>query len=101
MLVHQKRTYETFASELLKHQKLLASLRAVATDGEEQLSNAFAEAARLLCSFHERDNIKMKLRDLCVPERDNSKEIMNSIFNYQIEDTLHLGLIDSSDANDF
>ena len=35
-----------------------------------------------------------------MPERE-SKEIMNSIFGYQIEDTLYLGLIDSSDANDF
>ena len=107
MLVHQKRTYETyfyFASELMKHRKSLTSLCAVGTDGEEQLSNAFStvfpEATKLLCSFHKRDNIKMKLRDMCVPERE-SKEIMNSIFGYQIEDTLYLGLIDSSDANDF
>ena len=107
MLVHQKRTYETyfyFASELMKHRKSLTSLCAVSTDGEEQLSNAFStvfpEATKLLCSFHKRDNIKMKLRDMCVPERE-SKEIMNSIFGYQIEDTLYLGLIDSSDANDF
>ena len=107
MLVHQKRTYETyfyFASELMKHRKSLTSLCAVGTDGEEQLSNTFStvfpEATKLLCSFHKRDNIKMKLRDMCVPERE-SKEIMNSIFGYQIEDTLYLGLIDSSDANDF
>ena len=49
---------------------------------------------------HKCDNIATKLRDLHVPERE-SKEIMNSIFDYQAEDTLHLGLIDSSDANYF
>ena len=104
MLVHQKCTYETyfyFASELMKHGKYLASLCAVGTDGEEPVSNAFAivfpEATRLLYSLHKHDNIKMKLRDLHVLER-SSKEI---IFGFQIEDTLHLGLIDSSDANDF
>ena len=107
MLVYQKCTYECyfyFASELKKHQKSLTSLCAVGTDGEEQLSNAFSTvfpgATKLLCSFHKRDNIKMKLRDMFVPERE-SKEIMNSIFGYQIEDTLYLGLTDSSDANDF
>lgn len=77
---------------------------AIGSDGEEQLSNAFGtvfpEAVKLLCSFHKRDNIKMKLRELGVPEKE-SKEIMNSIFGYQVESMLHLGLIDSNDANDF
>ena len=44
MLVQQRRTYENyfyFASELLKHQKLLSLINAVGTDGEEQLSKAF------------------------------------------------------------
>ena len=69
MLVHQRRTYETyfhFASELLKYRKTLSSLNAIGTDGEEQLSNAFGTvfpgAVRLLCSVHKRDNIWMKLR---------------------------------------
>ena len=42
----------------------------------------------------------MKLREFSVPEKE-SKEIMNSIFGYQIESTLCLGLIDSTDGNDF
>ena len=107
MMVHQKRTYETyfyFASEILKHQKSLVSLCAVGTDGEEQLSSAFStvfpEAVNLLCSFHKRENIKMKLRELCISETE-SKQIMDSIFGFQLENTLHLGLIDSTDANDF
>lgn len=44
LFVHQKRTYETyfhFASELLKYRKAFASLNAIGTDGEEQLSGAF------------------------------------------------------------
>ena len=107
MLVHQKRTYETyfyFASELLKQRKSLGSLCAIGTDGEEQLSNAFVtvfpEAVKLLCSFHKRDNIKMKLRELNVSERE-SKEIMNTIFGYQVDGALYLGLVDSNDTNDF
>ena len=51
---------------------------AVGMDGEEQLSNHFPEATRLLCSLHKRDNIKTKLRELRVRET-GSKEIMNSI----------------------
>jgi len=46
----------------MKHQKSLASLHAVGTDGEEQLNNTFAtifpEATRLLCSLHKHYNIK-------------------------------------------
>ena len=60
----------------------------------------FPEAVKLLCSFHKCNNIKMKLRKLSVPEKE-SKEIMNSIFGYQVDSTLCLGLIDSNDANDF
>ena len=63
-------------------------------------ASSLSEAVKLLCSFHKRDNIKMKLRKLSVPEKE-SKEIMNSIFGYQVDSTLCLGLIDSNDANDF
>ena len=74
------------------------------SDGEEQLSNAFGtvfpETVKLLCSFHKRENIKMKLRKLSVPEKE-SKEIMNSILGYQVDSTLCLGLINSNDANHF
>lgn len=107
MLVHQRRTYETyfyFASELLKPCKSFSSLNAVGTDGEEQLSNAFGNvfpgAVRLLCSVHKRDNIRMKLRELGVPEQ-HAKEIMGSIFGHQQDDTFFTGLIDANDALDF
>ena len=30
-----------------------------------------------------------------------TKEILNSVFGFQVENTLHTGLIDSEDANDF
>ena len=68
MFVHQRRTYETyfhFASEILKHQKALASLNAIGTDSEEQLSNAFGTvfsgAVKLLCVVHKCDNVRAKL----------------------------------------
>ncbi len=77
MLIHQNRTYEVyyhFAAELVKFKRSLCSLNAIGTDGEEQLSNAFGTvfpgAIRLLCSVHKRDNIRSKLRELCVNEGD-------------------------------
>lgn len=107
MLVHQRRTYETyfhFASELLKYRKELVSLNAIGTDGEDQLRSAFSmvfpSAVKLLCSLHKRDNIKTKLRSLGVPEQQ-SKEIMKSIFGHQIESTHYTGLIDAEDIADF
>ena len=107
MFVYQRRTYETyfhFASEILKHQKALASLNAIGTDSEEQLSNAFGTvfsgAVKLLCVVHKRDNVRAKLRQLAVPEH-LSKDILDSIFGYQLGDTLFKGLLDADDTLDF
>ena len=105
MFVHQRRTYETyfhFTSEILKRRKALASLKAIGTDGEEQLSNAFGTvfpgAVKLLCVVHKRDNIRAKLRQLAVSER-LSKDILDSIFGYQLGDTFFKGLLDADDWN--
>ena len=107
MFVHQRRIYETyfhFASEILKHWKTLASLHAIGTDGEEQLSNAFGTvlsgAVKLLCVVHKSDNIRAKLRQLAVPEH-LSKDILDSIFGYQLGDTFFKGLLDADDILDF
>ena len=107
MLIHQRRTYENyfyFASELLKHRRSLSCINAVGTDGEEQLSKAFGTvfsgATKLLCAVHKRDNITSKLREFKVTE-EVSKEILNSVFGYQVENTHHAGLIDSADSTDF
>lgn len=107
MLIHQRRTYESyfhFAAELVKYRKPLSSLKAIGTDGEEQLSNAFGAvfpgAVRLLCSLHKRDNILTKLRELAVGVND-SKEILNSIFGHQLNHTFFTGLIDADDAPTF
>ena len=104
MFVHQRRTYETyfhFVSEILKHQKALASLNAIGTDGEEQLSNAFGTvfpgAVKLLCVVHKRVNIRAKLRQLAVPER-LSIDILDSIFD-QLGDTFFKGLLDADDKS--
>ena len=69
----------------MKHQKI--SRCAMGTDGEEQLSNAFATFFLKLQSccvhsinviilkqqLHKRDNIKTKLRELLVPEMGSKK----------------------------
>ena len=103
MLVHQKQTYETyyyFASQLLKLNRRLSSLNAVGTDREEQLGKAFGTvfpgAVKLLCCLHKRDNIKMKLRALGVSEQ-LSREILDSIFGYQIDETYFTGLMDGEE----
>lgn len=89
---------------MLKYQKNLQFLNAIGTDGEEQLRNAFVSifpgAVTLLCSIHKRDNIKMKLRELSVSEH-HSKDILDSIFGYQLGATLFTGLIDAEDVSDF
>jgi hypothetical protein len=107
LLIHQRQTYENyfhFASELVKYCKPLQALRCIGTDGEEALSNAFGSvfpgAVRLLCSLHKRDNLRMKLRELSVPE-NSSKDILNSIFGYQLDQTFNPGLIDAEDTPDF
>ncbi len=107
MLIHQRRTYETyfhFAAELVKYRKSLSSLNSIGTDGEEQLSDAFGNvfpgAVKLLCSIHKRDNIQMKLRELNVA-KNSAKEIMNSIFGHQVNQTFYTGLIDADDTPDF
>ena len=41
-----------------------------------------------------------KLREFKVCE-EASKNVLNSIFGYQADDTLHIGLIDSNDAKNF
>lgn len=107
LFVHQKRTYETyfhFASELLKYRKAFASLNAIGTDGEEQLSSAFEaifpHSVKLLCSVHKRDNIRMKLREFGMSDQQ-SKEILNAIFGYQEGNTFLTGLVDAADVHDF
>ena len=87
------------ASELLKHQNMLKNLKAIGTDGEEQLSRAFEDvfpqAVCLLCTIHKRDNIKRKLHELLVPN-SAAKE---SIFGYQCSATFFTGLVDDDDFN--
>ena len=106
-LIHQDRkfaTYYYFASEIKKIRPALQGLVSFGTDGEEALSSAFSSvfprSVHLLCSFHKRDNLTRKLRELKVDEI-KMKQILSDIFGSDIGDTHFQGLIDSNDCTHF
>ena len=55
---------------------------------------------KLLRSVYKRDNIKMKLRELGIPDQQ-SKEILNTIFGYQESNKFFTELVDATDVHDF
>ena len=79
-------------------------LSAIGTDREEQLSSAFEaifpHSVKLLCLVHKHGNIKMKLREFGISDKQ-SKEILNTIFGYQEGNTFYTGLVDATDVHDF
>ena len=106
-LIHQDRkssTYHYFASQIRVMRPGVEGLCAVGTDGEEALSSAFLSvfprSTHLLCSLHKRDNIRRKLRELCVGEA-GIKQILADVFGTSNDNTEILGLVDSSDQHDF
>ena len=86
MLIHQTQkfqAYNFFASQLVSLKSQLTDVKAIGTDGETALFDAFSivyqNAIHLCCFSHFKRNIKHKVRDLNFP---NSvlKEIIKDIF---------------------
>ena len=107
MLVHQTQqfsAYNFFASQLVGLRKELSNIRAIGTDGEAPLydafSGTFSNAINLRCFSHFKKNIKDKLRSLGFPD-SILKEIIKDIFGTKTNDERHLGLVDCFDEKEF
>ena len=75
MLIHQTQkfsAYHYFASQLVSLQPELAKVKAIGTDGEQALYDAFStvfpSAVHLRCFMHFKRNIEDKLRNLNFPK---------------------------------
>ena len=79
-------------------------MRAIGTDGEKALIDAFKHefgfAQHLTCFIHVRRNIKEKLRDCCM-SNESSDEILSDILGKKMGSVYVKGLVDAQDNKDF
>ena len=79
-------------------------MRAVGTDGESALADAFAHkyryATRLTCFIHVHRNIKKQLQNRRFSEA-MIKEILDDVLGCQHGDVLSVGLVDSASEAEF
>lgn len=106
-MIHYRKnfsTYKFFASCMIGWNRNLVGLRALGTDGEKPLFDAFLHefksAVHLTCFNHVRRNIKHKLHDAKIPD-DVQTEILNDIFGQKMGSTLLTGLVDLSSRYSF
>lgn len=107
MLIHQTQqfsAYHYFASQLPGLRKELVNVRAIGTDGEvalyEAFSHVFTKAVYLHCFSHFKRNIEEKLRNLHFPDAV-IKEITKDIFGFVTSEEKQLGLVDSPNEEVF
>ena len=107
ILVHQQKkfsSYNFFASTLIGLRPSLRNVLAFGTDGECELSKAFAtnfpNAIHLRCFRHFRANLSSKLKDLAIPS-SIADEFLLEIFG-KTEDGIHTeGIVDAKDTEAF
>ena len=107
ILIHQRMNAEAYSYFAYQLQILLPALRnikAFGTDGEKALANAFEnaypDAIHVRCFKHFRDNIEHKLKSINL-DSTSCEEILADIFGTSDSEQIQLGLVDSTDANDF
>ena len=107
ILVHYKKTFDSclfFASSLIGQNKQLEGVRAIGTDGERPLIDAFMHefgfAEHLTCFIHVRRNIKDKLNECAIPS-ELTATILREIFGQRLGSVFQEGLVDSSDTEDY
>ena len=97
-------TYDGFVSQLIELKPELNSIKAIGTDGEEALYNAFVKRIEnlihLRCFLHERQNIDRHLKAIGVSEHER-KDIIADIFGRQVGSTFKEGILDSDSAEEF
>ena len=106
ILIHYRKNFGSFlffASSLLSLRRELQCIRAVGTDGEKALIDAFNHelrfATHLYCFIHARNSVKRQLAERKYPESVAS-EIADEIFGKQIGSTYIAGLVDSQNEDD-
>ena len=104
-MIHYRKNFGSFlffASSLLSLKRELS--RAIGTDSEKALINAFKHAFRvatqLYCFIHACDSVKRQLAERKYPESVAS-EIADNIFGKQVGSTYVAGLLDSPSEEDF
>ena len=90
-------TYVFFASTMIGQCRELAGIRAIGTDGEKALIDAFKHEIGF--SIHVHQNVKQKLHEYNIPS-ENCLEILNDIFGNKVGTTYIEGLVDAVDSND-
>ena len=107
ILIHYRKNFGSFlffASSLLSLRRELQCIRAIGTDGEKALIDAFKHefrfAIHLYCFIHARNSVKRQLAEKKYPESVAS-EIADEIFGKQVGSTYVAGLVDSPSEEDF
>ena len=102
ILIHYRKNFGSFlffASSLLSLKRELQCIRAIGTDGEKALIDAFKHefrfATHLQCFIHARNSVKRQLAERKYPESVAS-EIADEIFGKQVGSTYVAGLVDSA-----
>jgi len=105
--IHFKKSFATylfFASTVIGQCRELEGVRALGTDGESALIDAFKHefgfAQHLTCFIHVRRNVKSKLNECNIPSCLTT-EILDDIFGKKVGAVYIEGLVDASDTDDF
>ena len=103
VMIHYKKSFASylfFASSLVGLCPGLSNLQCFGTDGEKALFKAFQQvfpnAVHLLCALHFRRNIKAKLHDLNI--QDKQEIVISDIFGKQVAMQQIEGLLDSENT---
>ena len=106
-LIHQTkkfRPFHYFASTLIRLNPKLVNLKAFGTDGEPELIKAFkvcfSNAVHLRCMNHMRQNVKDKLRSLCIPQGVMT-DFLDDIFGKKVSSHFEAGLVDAKSESEF
>jgi hypothetical protein len=105
--IHFKKSFATylfFASTMIGQYQQLTNIRAIGTDGEVALIDAFKHefsvAHHLTCFIHVQRNVKEKLHEFQIPS-DVGTEIVNDTFGIKVGSTYIEGLVDSINIIEF
>ena len=105
--IHYKKSFATylfFASSVIGQCRQLEGVRALGTDGELTLIDAFKHefgfAQHMTCFIHVRRNVKDKLRECNIPTQ-LSTNILDDIFGKKLGSVYIEGLVDAQDSSDF
>ena len=105
--IHYKKTFSTylfFSSTVIGQCRQLEGVRAIGTDGEQALSDAFKHefgfAQHLTCFIHVQRNVKDMLRKCNNPPQP-SKDFLDAIFGKKLASTYMEGLVDAAEGVEF